>query len=66
MSRFDRALAADPVRRPSVNEMAELFDIIDPIAIAEVRERSLADSATELVNELLAILQRELPERVPR
>ncbi|HDO7673756.1 TPA: aminopeptidase N C-terminal domain-containing protein, partial [Escherichia coli] len=40
---------------PSVNEMAELFDIIDPIAIAEVREALTRTLATELADELLAI-----------
>ncbi|WP_248700274.1 aminopeptidase N C-terminal domain-containing protein [Escherichia coli] len=36
--KIDPALAAEILTLPSVNEMAELFDIIDPIAIAEVRE----------------------------
>lgn len=35
--------------------MAELFDIIDPIAIAEVREALTRTLATELADELLAI-----------
>lgn len=46
---------AEILTLPSVNEMAELFDIIDPIAIAEVREALTRTLATELADELLAI-----------
>ncbi|MDU3056322.1 MAG: DUF3458 domain-containing protein, partial [Escherichia coli] len=53
--KIDPALAAEILTLPSVNEMAELFDIIDPIAIAEVREALTRTLATELADELLAI-----------
>ncbi len=53
--KIDPALAAEVLTLPSVNEMAELFDIIDPIAIAEVREALTRTLATELADELLAI-----------
>ncbi|MDD0441558.1 aminopeptidase N C-terminal domain-containing protein, partial [Shigella sonnei] len=52
--KIDPALAAEILTLPSVNEMAELFDIIDPIAIAEVREALTRTLATELADELLA------------
>lgn len=55
MRRLIPALAAEILTLPSVNEMAELFDIIDPIAIAEVREALTRTLATELADELLAI-----------
>ncbi|STN21893.1 aminopeptidase N [Escherichia fergusonii] len=53
--KIDPALAAEILTLPSVNEMAELFDTIDPIAIAEVREALTRTLATELADELLAI-----------
>ncbi len=39
----------------SVNEIAELFDIIDPVAITEVREALTRTLAAELADEFLAI-----------
>ena len=48
--KIDPALAAEILTLPSVNEMAELFDIIDPIAIAEVREALTRTLATELAD----------------
>ena len=44
--KIDPALAAEILTLPSANEIAELFDIIDPIAIVAVREaltRTLAN-----------------------
>ncbi|XPE61536.1 aminopeptidase N C-terminal domain-containing protein [Shigella flexneri] len=55
MRRFDPGAGGRILTLPSVNEMAELFDIIDPIAIAEVREALTRSLATELADELLAI-----------
>ncbi|MFO6427223.1 aminopeptidase N C-terminal domain-containing protein [Escherichia coli] len=48
--KIDPALAAEILTLPSVDEMAELFDIIDPIAIAEVREALTRTLATELAD----------------
>ncbi|MFV2626744.1 aminopeptidase N C-terminal domain-containing protein, partial [Escherichia coli] len=45
--KIDPALAAENLTLPSVNEMAELFDIIDPIAIAEVRDARTRTLATQ-------------------
>ncbi|MTH46773.1 aminopeptidase N [Intestinirhabdus alba] len=52
---IDPALAAEILTLPSVNEMAELFEIIDPIAITNVREALTRTLATGLADELLAI-----------
>ncbi|SUX86291.1 aminopeptidase N [Citrobacter koseri] len=49
------ALAAEILTLPSVNEIAELFEIIDPLAIAEVREALTRTLAAELADEFLAI-----------
>ncbi|WP_288875106.1 aminopeptidase N [uncultured Kosakonia sp.] len=52
---IDPALAAEILTLPSVNEIAELFDIIDPVAIAAVREALTRTLATELADEFLAV-----------
>ena len=52
---IDPALAAEILTLPSANEIAELFDIIDPIAITAVREALTRTLATELADEFLAI-----------
>ncbi|HFZ8995268.1 TPA: aminopeptidase N [Citrobacter freundii] len=52
---IDPALAAEILTLPSENEIAEMFEVIDPLAIAEVREALLRTLATELADELLAI-----------
>lgn len=52
---IDPALAAEILTLPSATEMAELFDIIDPIAISAVREALTRTLATELADEALAI-----------
>ncbi|HKS34239.1 MAG TPA: aminopeptidase N [Enterobacteriaceae bacterium] len=52
---IDPALAAEILTLPSATEMAELFDIIDPIAIGAVREALTRTLATELADEALAI-----------
>ncbi|WP_257030156.1 aminopeptidase N C-terminal domain-containing protein, partial [Enterobacter hormaechei] len=49
------ALAAEILTLPSATEIAELFDIIDPIAIVAVREALTRTLATELADEFLAI-----------
>lgn len=51
----DPALMALILTLPTENEIAELFDIIDPEAIAEVRESLLRTLATELADEWLAV-----------
>ena len=51
----DPALMALILTLPSENEIAELFDVIDPEAIAEVRESLLRTLATELADEWLAV-----------
>lgn len=53
--KIDPALAAEILTLPSVNEIAELFDIIDPVAITEVREALTRTLAAELADEFLAI-----------
>ena len=58
--KIDPALAAEILTLPSVNEMAELFDIIDPIAIAEVRE---ALTRTPVSYTHLDVYKRQLPGR---
>lgn len=52
---LDPMLAAQILTLPSENEMAELFDIIDPLAIAVVREAMVRTLATELADEWLAV-----------
>jgi aminopeptidase N len=52
---IDPALSAEILTLPSVNEIAELFDIIDPVAIAAVREALTRTLATELADEFLAV-----------
>lgn len=52
---LDPMLAAQILTLPSENEMAELFDIIDPLAIAAVREAMVRKLATELADEWLAV-----------
>ncbi|ROP58950.1 aminopeptidase N [Enterobacter sp. BIGb0383] len=52
---IDPALAAEILTLPSATEMAELFDIIDPIAISAVREALTRTLATELADEALAV-----------
>ncbi|MDU7913257.1 MAG: aminopeptidase N [Klebsiella grimontii] len=53
--KIDPALAAEILTLPSANEMAELFAIIDPIAIAAVREALTRTLAKELADEFLAV-----------
>lgn len=52
---LDPMLAAQILTLPSENEMAELFEIIDPLAIAAVREAMVRTLATELSDEWLAV-----------
>ena len=52
---IDPALAAEILTLPSAGEMAELFDIIDPVAIVAVREALTRTLATELSDEFLAV-----------
>ncbi len=52
---LDPMLAAQILTLPSENEMAELFDIIDPLAIAAVREAMVRTLAVELADEWLAV-----------
>lgn len=52
---LDTMLAAQILTLPSENEIAELFDIIDPLAIAAVREAMVRTLATELADEWLAV-----------
>ncbi|MGX8941241.1 aminopeptidase N [Symbiopectobacterium sp. Eva_TO] len=52
---LDPMLAAQILTLPSENEIAELFEIIDPLAIAEVREAMVRTLATELADEWLAV-----------
>ncbi|WP_202302627.1 aminopeptidase N [Dryocola clanedunensis] len=53
--KIDPALAAEILTLPSQNEIAELFQKIDPIAIAEVHEALTRTLASELADEFLAI-----------
>jgi aminopeptidase N len=53
--KIDPALAAEILTLPSANEIAELFAIIDPIAIAAVREALTRTLAKELADEFLAV-----------
>ena len=52
---IDPALAAEILTLPSATEIAELFEIIDPIAIVAVREALTRTLATELADEFLAV-----------
>lgn len=52
---IDPALAAEILTLPSATEVAELFEIIDPIAIVAVREALTRTLATELADEFLAV-----------
>ncbi len=52
---IDPALAAEILTLPSQNEIAELFDIIDPLAIAAVHGALTRTLATELADEFLAV-----------
>ncbi|WP_291972556.1 aminopeptidase N [Candidatus Symbiopectobacterium sp.] len=52
---LDPMLAAQILTLPSENEIAELFEIIDPLAIAAVREAMVRTLATELADEWLAV-----------
>lgn len=54
-AQIDPALAAEILTLPSANEIAELFDVIDPLAIATVRDALTRTLATELADEWLAI-----------
>lgn len=51
----DPALMALILTLPGENEIAELFDVIDPVAIAEVRRSLVSTLATELADEWLAV-----------
>lgn len=53
--KIDPALAAEILTLPSASEIAELFEVIDPIAIMQVREALTRTLATELADEFLAI-----------
>ncbi|MBK4716303.1 MULTISPECIES: aminopeptidase N [Tenebrionibacter/Tenebrionicola group] len=52
---IDPALAAEIMTLPTQNEMAELFEVIDPQAIAAVHDSLTRALAQELADELLAI-----------
>ncbi|WP_312948889.1 aminopeptidase N [Superficieibacter sp.] len=52
---IDPALAAEILTLPSATEIAELFEIIDPVAIVAVREALTRTLATELADEFLAV-----------
>ncbi|AFJ47575.1 aminopeptidase N [Shimwellia blattae] len=52
---IDPALAAEILTLPSQNEMAELFQVIDPAAIAAVHNALTRTLARELADELLAV-----------
>ncbi|WP_312042310.1 aminopeptidase N C-terminal domain-containing protein, partial [Erwinia sp.] len=51
----DPALMALILTLPGENEVAELFEVIDPVAIAEVRRALMSTLATELADEWLAV-----------
>lgn len=53
--KIDPALAAEILTLPSQSEIAELFQTIDPIAIADVHEALTRTLATELADEFLVI-----------
>ncbi|MGM3176197.1 aminopeptidase N [Dickeya lacustris] len=52
---LDPMLAAQILSLPSENEMAELFEVIDPDAIAAVRQMLVQTLADEMADELLAV-----------
>jgi len=52
---IEPALAAQILTLPSENEIAELFDIIDPQAISAVHEAITRCLATEMADEFLAV-----------
>ncbi len=52
---IDPALAAEIMTLPSQSEIAELFEIIDPLAIASVHNALTCALAHELADELLAV-----------
>lgn len=52
---LDPALIAQILTLPSENELANLFDVVDPIAIHHVRQYLLQRFANELYDELSAI-----------
>ncbi len=52
---LDPALAAEILTLPGENEMAGLFDVIDPAAIHAVHQALVRCLATELADELLAV-----------
>ncbi|MGM3160108.1 aminopeptidase N [Dickeya undicola] len=52
---LDPMLASQILSLPSENEMAELFDVIDPEAIAAVRQSLVQTLAQEMADELLAV-----------
>ncbi|GAB7194948.1 aminopeptidase N [Dickeya oryzae] len=52
---LDPMLASQILSLPSENEMAELFEVIDPEAIAAVRQSLTQTLAQEMADELLAV-----------
>ncbi|MBO8133391.1 aminopeptidase N [Dickeya fangzhongdai] len=52
---LDPMLASQILSLPSENEMAELFDVIDPDAIAAVRQSLVQTLTQEMADELLAV-----------
>lgn len=52
---LDPALAAEIMTLPSASEIAEMFDVIDPIAIAQVREALSRTLAQALADEFFAV-----------
>ncbi|WKV50568.1 aminopeptidase N [Dickeya fangzhongdai] len=52
---LDPMLASQILSLPGENEMAELFDVIDPDAIAAVRQSLVQTLAQEMADELLAV-----------
>ncbi|WJM85793.1 aminopeptidase N [Dickeya chrysanthemi] len=59
--RLDPMLASQVLSLPSENEMAELFDVIDPDAIAAVRHALTQTLAQEMADELLAVYRANKP-----
>lgn len=53
--KIDPALAAEIMTLPSASEIAEMFTVIDPVAIAKVREALTRTLAQALANEFLAV-----------
>ncbi|WJV56429.1 aminopeptidase N [Pectobacteriaceae bacterium C111] len=61
--KLDPMLASQILTLPSENEMAELFDIIDPEAIAAVRHAMIQALAQEMADECLAVYRaNNMPE----